>query len=564
MHPRHFFIPASLAVLALGLSACDSATASNDTSTNSTSSSSSSTTTTVALSNPAIDTTKLVGTTKDSAAASALTATAMGTASSAFKKIFNGKANSAQDNPLGNQELALSSAQKTMATAFANDPNNSKTSFGLAVTSLALRTQKLAVTFQSMQDSGLTIGNTSQPLLSNISSIESSTSALARAMATPAKAPELDALQDTLQYQFLPTLDSAIFLMQKAWRNTSFTFKVYDNNERDSLTLDRSDLGYALAIAKAVRASVCWFISYDFNIAYNGSYAWIDTLGHIGDNDPVLPTSVDQKNAWTHFKSLVSSGSSFLKVRTGKESLHSSVASQFQEAVTLAVASTNLAYQIKANQTHLLVPQMTSTQKGDLLRALDSASLWLAGPRTITLSWSKCQDIYSYRNSSVNYSYTDTSFYYEMGLLGLKDPCPASFGYSGSSWSDSNTYSVKSTQTNQTRFSLPALLSLSDFKVFLPSTYTWNDTGDWDQYGPILFTNRSQFINIQALGDTISNRKSYLPLKTWIQWSDPTFGGVFPDLKQGDVFDIIFKGSELNSTSVKSAARLTSALRLLP
>lgn len=569
MHPRHSFIPTSLAVLALGLSACDNSTASNDESGSSSNSSSSSTNSsgsnsvTTSLTGTSIDTNGLKGTTKDTATAHALATTALTTTTDAFQVVFDGKASSASGSPLGTQSAKLTAAHTTMATAFAKDPNNSTANFGLAVTSLALRVQSLAGTFKNMQDSGLSIGNSAQPLLGSVSSIEASSSALARAMATPAKAPAVHALQDTLETQLLPTLDSAIFLMNKVWNDTTFTLKIYDKDEGDSLAIDRSDIGYALAVSMALRASLSWLIAYNFDIAdANGSYAWMDTISHITNNDPVLPTTQPQKAAWSHFKDILSASSDYLKVRSGKESMLSSVVPQFQQAVGLAKASTNLAYQIKASHSHLLIPQMTSSQKGDILRALDTAGLWLAGPRTITVSWNKCQEVY--KSGTTTYGETDTSTYTRMVLFGLEDPCPASYSYSSTYWSSSDTYTLTSSQTNKTSFSLPALLSLKDFKVFLPSNYVWNDTGDWDHYGPFFLKSGNTTISLTALHDTLDSTNSYLPLKTWIRWSDPTFGGIFPNLKQGDVFDILFKGSDGDPAAAKSAARLSTALRLLP
>jgi len=536
--------------LGTGLSSCDSSTAATgeSDSSGSTSKASSGSTTVSSLTLPGttIDTASLSGTTKNSGKSAVLTANAMSTASSAFQTIFKGNANSTSSNALGSQTSQVESAQRRMAEAFADDPNNSSASFGLAATSLALRIQKLTSTFQSMKDSGYSIGGTSQPLVGSISSIETSTSSLARAMATPAKAPELHALQDTLENQLFPTMDSAIFLMQKAWSDSKFSVKIYDQGENDSLTIDRSDLGYALAITKAVRASLSWIIAYDFDITdANGSYAWIDTISHIVANDSLQPTTSAQQNALSTLKSLLAPTSSYLQVRSGKTTLLASVVGQFQEAIALAQASTNLASQLKANQSHLLIPQMTSTQKSDILRTLDSASLWLAGPRTVTLTWNKCSETSVYGTSS--YTYTS----YKSLVMGYGNPCPAS-------------YSLTSSSTNSTRFSLPALLSLQNLKVFLPSNYTWNDAGNWNSEGPILFTNGSKTISLQALDDLLSSSDSYLPLKTWIQWSDPTFGGVFPDLQQGGVFDLIFAGSQADPTTIKSAARLTTALRLLP
>ena len=573
MHPRLSFIPTSLAVLALGLSACDSSTASNDESGSSSTSNSSSTNSsgsnsvTTSLTGTSIDTNGLKGSTKDTATAHALTTTALTTTSDAFHVVFNGNANSSSQSPLGSQLTQLTAAHTTMAAAFAKDPNNSTANFGLAVTSLALRVQSLAGTFKNMQDSGLSIGNSTQPLLGSVSSIEASSSTLARAMATPAKAPAVHALQDTLETQLLPTLDSAIFLMNKVWNDTNFTLKIYDKDEDDSLAIDRSDIGYALAVSMALRASLSWIIAYDFDIAdANGSYAWIDTLSHIKNIDPVLPTTQPQKAAWSHFKDILSASSDYLKVRSGKESMLSSVVPQFQQAVGLAKASTSLAYQIKASHSHLLIPQMTSTQKSSILRALDSANLWLAGPRTISLSWNTCQEV---QKSTDSYggdtsTYTDTFSYKRLVLFGLEDPCPSSYSSTGYYYSSSIQYTLTSSQSNSTQFSLPALLSLKNLKVFLPSSYAWNDTKDWDTYGPFFLKNGANTITVSALGDSLSAAHSYLPLKRWIQWSDPTFGGVFPNLKQGDIFDLLYKGSDIGKSTASSAARMTSALRLLP
>jgi hypothetical protein len=496
-------------------------------------------------------------------------AAAVDAASSAFQALFQSGNQPSASNVLGGQTAQIQSANVQLQSAVRANPNDSKAAFGLAVTSLALRMDNMSGTLSSMQDNGLGLNASGRTFSGTPADVNAAVPVLARSMATASKAPLVSDFQDSLEIRLLPTVDSVANLLNVAWNDASFELKVYDKEGGDTLVIDRGDVGLALAIVKAVQAEINWMISYNVNIDVNGSYEWLDTLANIGKGAVDYPTTSAQQSSYRQLQTFLTPGSSFLKVRVGKEARLASVLTGLRSAITLAKEATNVSYQVKNGKTNRLIQSITTAkQRNDVLAALDSAGLWLSGPRTITVtSWNKCQEVV--RSTSTYggaYSRIDTTKY--LSMFGTNE-CPEGYSYSSSSvsysYSSSQTYTKISGTSNAVSFDLSKLITLSDLKLFLPSSYAWNNTFDatWSSTGPILWTNGTAKVSMDSVMSLAQAAKSYVPFKSWITWSDPTIGGVFPGMTQGGLFDMVFKGSEIDPTT-KATPKLGVALGLLP
>jgi hypothetical protein len=546
--------------LAMGLSACNSsnsgATATTPDPTTNTPS------VVVTLPGTKVDTTALNGTTVNATAAKAGVAAATATTQNAFEAVFD-SASGSMTNPMGSQKTALQNANAQMRTAFQADPNNTQACFGLAVTSLALRTQAMGETMGKLQDEGLSVASPT-----SAGRAQTALPGLARAMSNPTNAPSIEALQDSVELRLFPTLDSAIYLLQKAWKDPSFAFKIADpDRSGDSLVIDRGDVGFALAGLKGVRGYLSWLVSYNAEVRLNGSYAWVDTLGNIEGDAPASPA---QKAAFDHVKGLIAPTSTFLKVRAGKEEILGSVVSQFREALSLAKEASSMSYNLKKDADNHLPTITTSSQRDQVIKAADSALSWLAGPRTVTLlQISECQETSTntwktYNPKTGKYDKDTTSIsssnWTRHDLFGIGSSCDDDYVYNGPYSSYKSTSQTVSSSIVTTRFNLAALIQLKDLKVFLPNSYAWTDYSAWKADGPLRFTNGTASKTMQELSDA-TDLDGVSGLKGWLTWADPTFGGAFPELTtSGAVIDLLVR---LEGKSPSSAARVGAAFSLL-
>ncbi|MEN9354546.1 MAG: hypothetical protein RL318_1871 [Fibrobacterota bacterium] len=521
-----------------------------------------------------VDTNALNGTTVNAAASKAAVASATQTTQDAFQAVFDSTSTDVT-NPMGSQKVALQNANTQMRAAFQADPNNTQACFGLAVTSLAVRVQSMGETMGKLQDEGLTVANPT-----SAGRAQTALPGLARAMSNPTNAPSIEALQDSVEKRLFPTLDSAIYLLQKAWKDPAFTFKIADPDRAgDSLVIDRGDVGFALAGLKGVRGYLSWLLSYSAEVRMNNSYAWIDTLGNIDGEAPTTPAQIA---AFDHVKTLIAPTSGFLKVRSGKEELLGSVVSQFREALSLAKEAATMSYELKRNADDRALPTITTASSRDkVIKAADTALSWLSGPRTVTLlQRTRCKEEYrssssyvtkrydaatgTYRDTTIVYNNSGTYTFTRNNLFGIsfEDGCGDDYTYSSpySTYVSTSTYTELSSSTVTTRFNLSALIQLKDLKVFLPDSYAWNSYSTWKADGPFSLTKDGVTKTANSFDDPIDSLGA-TALKGWLHWADPSFGGTFPDFATSEaVIDLVVR---LEGKTPSSAARVGTAFSLL-
>jgi len=498
--------------------------------------------------------------------------TASTTTALAYQAMFD-QASPDAANPMGSSKASLVSANQSLHQTWASDPSDSRTAFALAVTSLSVKMNDLAGTFDRARNNGLPLGGgQGAAVASNPGGLPATLPALARAMATPAKAPLVHEIQDSVETLLMPVLDSAIQLLDVAWSDPGFEFRVaFDpaNFPEDTLILDRVDAGMALSILQGFRAQLRWLVSYNLDIDQAGSYAWADTLGNWDPETAAISPAQDL--ALTHFKSLFAPGSSFLKVRPAKASLLASVPVEFRAALARARQATDLAAGLKSQKRHL--PYLsTAKQRSDFATVLDTASRLLSGPVTTTL-YSKitCRDT-SWSTSTWNgqasgSGYSDTWTSTRVSLFGLFDEGCSSdyddvwYSFDSSYVSEYHRRSTVLGRTSQTVvLDISRLISLPDLKVFLP-VYQWNATEVWKTKGPLSLVGTGSLVTPLSDLEGVADTLGFDGVKARLTWADPSFGGVFPNLRtSGDVIELFRKAVVEDGANPAVAARSPLAL----
>jgi len=173
----------------------------------------------------------------------------------------------------GKEDLTqLKQSQASYAQAARLNPGNSQAQLGLALTNILLAAQdpRLAnvlnrtVEGKSPFDSRLA-GDA--PLLR--------TAVLAK-VADASTWPEFHEIQDSIEKVLLPALEDAIARIQIAYEDPNFSMMLTISGT--SRELDHAEAGILLAGIHALHGLVTLWLSYDLDIDYNGSYAWIEAL----------------------------------------------------------------------------------------------------------------------------------------------------------------------------------------------------------------------------------------------------------------------------------------------
>lgn len=488
-------------------------------------------------------------------------------AAQAYEAMFNQEETDAA-NPAGAQLQSLKSANLSLRQAYAADPSDSRAAFALAITSLSLKLNDMAGTMDRAQANGLRIGGSTSTFGTTSEEVATDLPALARAVSNPAKAPLVHELQDTLESLLLPTLDETYDLLDKAWADPSFEFRIAVDPEEfpeDTLVIDRSDVGFALSIVQAVRAQTRWLVSYDFDFDQAGDYSWIDTLGN-WDIDASAPISPAQNAALGKLKSLLAPGSSFLTVRPAKTALLASVPKEFLSALQRSRESAFLAYNLKQGSKNRLKTVKTLEDRDEFVRVVDSAIHLFSGPtRTTLYSRATCKDsswyVDNWNGTPTVYDYSTT--FRRSTVLFFDQGCgDYSYDYVSSSGTyESHTRTLELSNRSQTVvIDLSKLVSLPDLKVFLPK-YTWNETSDWKAHGPIAFVSATGARVLPESLDSVFEASGFDAVKPLITWQDFTFGGIFPGMtSNADVVELFRLATHEESVSPTFAARSPLAL----
>ena len=425
----------------------------------------------------------------------------------------------------------LQSANATFRTDLQGNPSNSSAGFGLAVTSLALKLDQFSDTLNRLWNNGLQVGgsNPGGMFAATPAQVVQSQVSAARALSNATDSlATIHGLQSSLEANFLPTVDSVVNLLQTCWSDPKFSYRfpVSGFSDRDSLTIGRGDVGIALASAQAVRDVLVWLLSQNFEVGvtnqgFPNDYAWLDTLGNIDGS--VGPQGSFQTAAFQNLQTLAPTGS-FFAVKSGDLPRVQAIPADLRLAVANGKAAAAYAFQYQKDMQHGLI-QLDQDGLNSVNRDLDSVTAYLSGPHTYVQP--------RHTETSYDFACMDTLRNYS------SNACMSQTVYSG--------YSIT--------VDVSKLITLPDHKIFLP-VFKWNKASDWSTMGPYSLMNGTTVTTSRWLEN---NNPSALDLSGKIAWTDPTFGGAFPNFKTSQ--DILVKLDSLNEKAISSGP---IAGRLLP
>jgi outer membrane murein-binding lipoprotein Lpp len=429
----------------------------------------------------------------------------------------------------------LDSANATFHSDLKANPKNTSASFGVAVTALALKLDEFSDTLNRMWNNGLKVGTSTPSAMFRAlpAQVVQSQVASARVLSTASDSlATIHGLQNTLEANFLPTVDSVVTLLQTCWNDPNFTYRfpVTGFSDRDSLTIGRGDVGIALASVQAVRDYLVWMLSQDFEVGVSGQgfpndYAWLDTLGNIDDS--LGPKGTFQLDAFQNLQTLVpQTGGTFLAVKSGDLTRVQGIPADLLLAVATGKAAAAYASKYQTDDRSGLV-QIDPSDLASIDQELDSVTTYLSGPHTFVQP--------PHTEVSYDYSCWDTASYYST----CPQPPAIQTTYSG--------YSIT--------VDVSKLITMPDHKVFLPK-FQWNSVSDWATKGPYSLVNGTTITTERWLND---NDPSVSDLNGKMVWADPTFAGAFPKFKSSG--DVLAKLDSLNEKPISSAP---FAGRLLP
>lgn len=425
----------------------------------------------------------------------------------------------------------LLDANQTFRAQLASDPSDPVAGFGIAVTSLSLTTDDLSDSLKRMFDKvDLGIGGSdgvSGLFKSTPVAVVKNQTFASRRLSDPQNAPKISELQNLLESKLMPTVDSAILYLDKCWNTPNFAyhFAVHINGETDSLTIGRADVGFALAGLRTARAYFTWLLSQNVDCDFNGSYAWLDTLGNMDDS--LGPQTSAQTEAFQNLKSLLTPGSSFYTVRSTHAAKVNSLPAELVSISELIKAAGiySVQHQLVA---HDGLVRLDQSEYNDLSQVMDSVKIYLSGMHTYT------------QEAHVEYEYTyDSTCTYGTGANAYSYTCG------------------RETEVQYPGFTITAnvakLITQPDHKVFLPK-FTWNNSPDWATEGPFSLTKGSTSTSVMALSDM--DIQGPTDLVDYIEWADPTFGGVFAFKNSAEVLSQLEAMDEKPVTAGSLAPRI--------
>lgn len=393
----------------------------------------------------------------------------------------------------------LLDANQTFRSQLAANPNDPVAGFGIAVTSLSLNADDLSDSLKHMFDRvDIEIGGSGGLFKSSPAALVKSESFASRSFADPKKAPKISELQSLLETKLMPSVDSAILFLDKCWNTPNFVYRfaVHINGKADSVAIGRADVGFALAGLRTARAYFSWLLAQNVDCDFNGSYAWIDTMKNIDDS--LGPRTAAQTAAFENMKSLLAPGSAFYAVRSTHQAKVNAIPAELLSIAELikAAGTYSVTNQKKA---HDGLVRLDLADNRTLARAMDSVKVYLSGFHTFTKE----------ARTATEYVYDSVCTYGVNGAV-LTSPCGRmkTVQYPG--------YSVK--------VNLAKLITQPDHKVFLPK-YSWNASADWANKGPFSLVKGSKTTAVLDFKDM--NIEGPTEMSDYMEWADPTFGGVF-------------------------------------
>ena len=292
--------------------------------------------------------------------------------------------------------------------------------------------------------------------------------------------------QSALEKEILPTVDSAITYMQYIMAQGDYVLNIWDGDYIREL--DNSEFGLALGGLFATKAAITIATSMNLEIDDNGSYAWINNLDglSVGREEP----SAKQQKALVKIVNLIGLNGTFTTIYTDKKKAWNSVPNLVDSALTQVRG----AFQYSLNETR-------SSQENDIYVVGKGADADIS-----------TRDI------------KDVIANLDKGLEATRGAYEVEF--------EGKTFKVNARKYFE---------NVEGIQKFLP--YYKFDGSDLETF---YFTDKSGN-NTESLMSFLDGTLSFPDDgEGVIIFRDPTFGGVFPEFKQKDVWELIDKLKDSN------------------
>ena len=125
--------------------------------------------------------------------------------------------------------------------------------------------------------------------------------------------PYLSQQQERLSTEFLPQLDSIISSLNAVMAKGDFAFTYVGENGKVT-EIDAGEVGPMLGGMKIARAILLVVCGYQWEIAKDGSYSWMDHLGNLSDDD-LSHLNSTQRSDLDHMVGLFQVGNPFTRVK---------------------------------------------------------------------------------------------------------------------------------------------------------------------------------------------------------------------------------------------------------
>lgn len=413
----------------------------------------------------------------------------------------------------GKEDLAaLKAAQADYAAAARLNPENSKAQLGLALATILVAAQdpRLADILNRTVEG-------KSPFDARLAGDAPLLRSLVLAQVAEASAwPEFHAIQDSIAKVLLPALEDAIARIEIAYGDPAFRMTLALGGKLREL--DHVEAGVLLAGVHALHGLVTLWLSYDFDLDYQGSFDWIAALQGLGEVKRFSDLTEAQRAALQKGTELLGPDAPFLAVRPAWKERLSKVDGEILAALDILRESLSS------------LARETDEQDDDLIHLCAPSE---SAPACLPSSA------------------------YQQGLDGLDTARKCM----------RQPYLVRLDDIDTTiRVDFSAFFRVQDYKKMLPY-YGFYGTQDWSDAKPALyFTDKAGRItgDIPAL-KRISDEAGSLGtpaaeivarLRAVLHFRDPTFQGFLPGATEDALWSILLKKARLQEGRIPLAVAL--------
>lgn len=207
--------------------------------------------------------------------------------------------------------------------------------------------------------------------------------------------PYITEQQERLSTEVLPQLDTVIAALNAVMANGDFSF-TYTRPDGDLIEIDGGEVGPMLGGLKVARAVLLLICGYQWEIAKDGSYAWMDRLSDLSQDD-FSHLTPSQRGDMDHLTGFFKVGNAFTRVKPDWKAAVQGIPSLLLEAVENTQAGLRYAL-AEADHPEMQVHDlyrvgMTESDDVDpkdvsgMIDALERTKKYLKGD--VTLSYNK-------------------------------------------------------------------------------------------------------------------------------------------------------------------------------